>query len=153
MTTKNSTKNSTVTDTIIESPVTAPVTAPVTDQKAEAEKLLAEAKALAAKAKEAAKAAKEASAKLKAVTGRPIRTSYFIAYLENDFTTYIGKGDVHYCVEKSAIDFIASQREQGIEDQTVIIYKVNKASKKEPSDHIAISKVYLDKATKQIVID
>lgn len=120
--------------------------------KAEAEALMAQAKEAAQKAKEAAKAAKAAAQKAKAFGARPIRSSYFIAYysLDNARETYISKSDVHYVVEKAAIDEVARQRELGEEFKSVLIYKINK---QDENNVQLISQVYIDVETKQIVID
>lgn len=119
--------------------------------KAEAERLLAQAKEAKEAAKQAAKEAKEAAQKAKAFSSRPIRKSYFVAYYEDNEEAYIGKGDVHYCVEKSAIDEVAKQREYNEAYRTVCIYKVDKANA--DNERTLISKVYIDEVTKQIVIE
>lgn len=130
---------------------TSPIEEKAMHAKKEAEELMAKAKAAAKEAKEAAKEAKEAAKKAKAYTSRPVRKSYFVACLESDETTVIGKGDVHYCVEKSAIDEAVRQREMDEELQTVCIYKVSKAEPEK--DRTLISKVYIDPETKQVVIE
>jgi uncharacterized protein (DUF3084 family) len=120
--------------------------------KAEAEALMAQAKEAAQKAKEAAKAAKAAAQKAKAFGARPIRSSYFVAYYSDDtaYQTFISKSDVHYVVEKAAIDEVARQREMGEEFKTVLIYKINK---QDENNVQLISQVYIASETKQIVID
>ena len=120
--------------------------------KAEAEELMAKAKAAAAAAKAAAKEAKAAAAKAKAFSSRPVRKSYFIAYLEGDRDAIIGKGDVHYCVEKAAIDEAIRQRDEEVELHTVCLYKVDKADA-ERENMMLVSKIYIDPVTKQVVID
>ena len=130
---------------------TSPIEEKAMRAKKEAEKLMARAKAAAEAAKYAAKEAKEAAKKAKVYTSRPVRKSYFEAYIESDEFTLIGKGDVHYCVEKSAIDEAVRQREMDEELQTVCIYKVSKAEPEK--DRTLISKVYIDPETKQVVIE
>ena len=124
--------------------------------KAEAKRLMAEAKQAAANAKAAAKEAKQAAAKAKALTQRPVRKRTFKAFYENDCSTVISKSDVHYCVEKDAIDECVRQREQWLEDQVegtlnpVLVYS---CSKENDEDRVLICTVRVDKETNQIVIE
>lgn len=120
--------------------------------KSEANRLAEEAKQAAKVAKEAMKAAKQAAERAKVFSSRPVRMNYFVAYYEDNEEAYIGKGDVHYCVEKSAIDEVAKQREYDEEYRTVCIYKVRKNAENDEERQL-ISKVYIDPNTKQIVID
>ena len=143
--------NEAVVENVVEAAETIQTEDKVAAAKAEAERLMAAAKEAAAAAKAAAKEAKEAAKKAKAFSSRPVRTCYFIAYYEDNEEAYIGKGDVHYCVEKSAIDEVARQREDDEEYRTVCIYKVRKDD--ENAERQLISKVYIDAETKQIVID
>lgn len=113
----------------------------------EAEKLAEEAKELQRKAKEAAAAAKEALKKAKAANARPIRLNRFVA-INKATGESVEKGDVHYCVEKAAIDYVAERRESSQECE-IEIYKENKKS----NDLVLVSRVYLDIATSQVVID
>ena len=130
----------------------APAESKAAQAKAEAEALMAQAKEAMAAAKAAAKEAKEAAKKAKAFGSRPIRSSYFIAYYDGNEEAYIAKGDVHYCVEKAAIDEVCRQREEGEEFRTVCIYKVRKDDENGENRQL-ISQVYVDAETKQIVID
>ena len=129
------------------------------EAKIEAEKLMAKAKEMAEIAKKAAKEAKEAAKKAKALTSRPIRLARFVAMIQEDGqeATTLAKGDVHYCVEKAAIDEALHQREQDEEPRTIIIYKVKKdpdSPKNDlPGSYTEVSRVYLDPETKQVVID
>lgn len=135
----------------VANPTTAAVNPEQEKAKLEAARLAAEAKEAAKAAKEAAKAAKAAAEKAKAFSSRPVRKCYFIAYYEDNEEAFVGKGDVHYCVEKAAIDEVAKQREYGEDPRTVCIYKVHKSD--ETIERQLISKVYLDPTTSQIVID
>ena len=150
-------------DAVVENVVEA-AEAPQTEDKAaaakaEAERLMAAAKEAAAAAKAAAKEAKEAAKKAKAFSSRPVRKSYFEVrvvdkmqdvVLEGEF---VSKSDVHYCAEKTAIDCLASLREQFNYDEHVyLIFKVAKTDE-EGANRQLISTLYLDEETNQIVID
>lgn len=119
--------------------------------KAAADELMAKAKEAAEAAKQAAKEAKEAAKKAKAFTSRPVRKAYFVAYYAGSTECVIGQGDVHYCVEKAAIDEVVKQRNNDEEYKTIEVYKVSKADPE--NERTLISRIYIDVETKQVVID
>lgn len=124
--------------------------------KAEAKRLMAEAKEAAAKAKLAAKEAKEAAAKAKALTQRPIRKRTFKAFHADDAHTVISKSDVHYCVEKDAIDDCIRMRELWLEEgnaEVLIPVQVFSCSKENDEDRILICTIRVDQDTNQIFIE
>ena len=111
----------------------------------EAKKAIEAAKA----AKAAVKAAKEAA---KGFGSRPIRTSYFIALYSTDESVIIKKGDVHYVVEKAAIDEVIRQRDENEEYRSISLYKIRKDDN-ERENRILVSQIYIDSETNQVVID
>lgn len=124
--------------------------------KAEAERLAQLAKEAKAAAEAAKAEAKEAAKKAKAFSSRPVRKSYFEVRVVDNIQSvtlegeFVAKSDVHYCAEKTAIDNLASLREQfGYDEHVYIINKVTKDEER----RIFLGAVYLDKETNQIVID
>lgn len=118
--------------------------------KSEAARLADEAKKAAKAAKEAAKAAKEAAEKAKVFSGRPVRLARFEAVMNGDV---ISKTDVHYCAEKAAIDYVTELRNNGdYSEQVIEIWKIYK-DEQWGEGNIRLSRVYIDPATGQIVID
>lgn len=106
---------------------------------------LAEAKAKMAEAKK-----KLAEAKKATIKSRPVRLSTFIVRT-NGGETFITKSDVHYCAEKAAIDILTESIKNNEEnDYIYIIWKQNKADE---SNAIIVEKLWIDKETKQIVIE
>ena len=151
--------NEAVVENVVEAAETPQTEDKAAAAKAEAERLMAAAKEAAAAAKAAAKEAKEAAKKAKAFSSRPVRKSYFEVrvvdkmqdvVLEGEF---VSKSDVHYCAEKTAIDCLASLREQFNYDEHVYyLFKVAKTDVQAASRRL-ISTLYLDEETNQIVID
>lgn len=112
----------------------------------EAMRLAEEAKIAQQQAKEAAAKAKEALRRAKTANSRPVRLNRFEAWYNG---TIIEKGDVHYCVEKAAIDYAAEKRNDG----EPVRIEIRKVSKTDETEFITISEVRLDVETCQIVID
>lgn len=133
--------------------------------KLEAQRLMEQAKKAAEEARQAAKEAREAAKKAKAFTSRPKRMSTFeLRICQTSAEVMLGgeymmTKDVHYCVEKEAIDCLVDIRENGSEEDFKKVYLVNKVSKEvdettgERKSRILVEKLYLDPETKMIIID
>lgn len=116
---------------------------PQTNTVDEATKELEELKAKMTEVKQKLAEAKKANQK-----SRPVRMSTFVLKVAGS-SEQISKSDVHYCIEKTALDILVECIKA---NEVSTKYEIYKKSKADDSKELLIETLWIDEETKQIVI-